>query len=621
MNITRGSVTEKKDFRTDIILIGLLFAWTFFVNRKIRMSGYYMDDLYMWSCWGEQSFLEYVFPLGSTRCRFVYWLAAWAELLIIGNHIEWVVPLNLMLNGALAAGVYGFSAKLSRSRVMGFLMGILFAVSRFAYYQTAQLLGLMETMGTAFALAMAYCLYRYLRREEHWNRAFGYALAFYFLNCFTHERYMVLLPMFYYVLVVRKDRKWYRWLAPAVTFAVVLLIRKLMIGTLSPAGTGGTSVAETITKEGVVRNFLSEIAYLIGINAGPEHLNGIPWEASPFGLKLVILFTNLLLFLFCCMVVLDLLQRRRYSLPLAGVFEDAVLFLGFMIGCLAASAVTIRVEMRWVYAPYVFKLLLTSSLFGARREVRLMRDADPEAEDRFRISDHFPIAVIILMTLLTIPAQLYYRGAWPKIYLFPNQARYNSLADVTYGKYGKDVLGKEIVIIGNSYQMSDFTAETFFKTFDPKRTGQGTTVRHVESILDFGQVTPNMLVLKEDPAHDCFTDATDLVRSLKLGVDYGYYRDGWMDERAKIRILTGPSGDISFETMYPGNLTGLETITVRTGEKNLVFRVLNNVDHFTVEAEPRQIVELEFEQNFHVEPAAEQRGTDRLSMIVTFKTE
>ena len=621
MNITQGSGTEKKDYRTDIILIGILFAWTFFVNRKIRMSGYYMDDLYMWSCWGEQSFLEYVFPLGSTRCRFVYWLAAWAELLLIRNHIEWVVPLNLMLNGALAAFLYGFAAKLSRSRIVGFAAGILFVVSRFAYYQTGQLLGLMETMGTAFALAMAYCLYQYMHEEKRQNLFFGLALLFYFLNCFTHERYMVLLPMFYYVLLIRKDRKWYRWVSPAVLFGLVLLIRRLMIGTLSPAGTGGTNVAETLTKSGVVKNLLAEIAYLVGINAGPEHLNGLPWAASPFGVKLVILFTNLLLFLLSCMVVLDLIQRRRYGLPMAGVFADAVFFLGFLTGCMVSSAVTIRVEMRWIYVAYAFKLLLVSSLFGARREVRLMRDADPEAEDRFRISDHFPVAVIILIAILTVPVQLYYRNAWPKIYLFPNQARYNSLADVTYGKYGKDVLGKEIVIIGNSYEMSDFTAETFFKTFDPERTGQGTTVRHVESILDFGQVTPNMLILKEDPAHDCFTDATDLVRSLKLGVDYGYYRDGWMDERAKIRILTGPSGVISFETMYPGNLTGKEQIKVKTGKEILVFPVLNNVDHFKVEAEPRQIVELEFETNFHVEPAAEQRGTDRLAIIANFTTE
>ena len=129
------------DRRLDLILIGLLFAWTFFVNRKIRISGYYMDDLYMWSCWGEQSFLEYVFPIGSTRCRFVYWLAAWAELLFVGNHISWVVPVNLMLNGGLAAFLYYFMRDISRSKVIAYFGGILFLSSRFAYYQVGQLLG------------------------------------------------------------------------------------------------------------------------------------------------------------------------------------------------------------------------------------------------------------------------------------------------------------------------------------------------------------------------------------------------------------------------------------------------------------------------------------------------
>ena len=165
----RPAAAERKDRaqriaerRLDLILIGLLFAWTFFVNRKIRISGYYMDDLYMWSCWGEQSFLEYVFPVGSTRCRFIYWLAAWAELLLVGNHISWVVPVNLLLNGGLAAFLYLFMRDISRSRVIAFFGGILFISSRFAYYQVGQLLGLMETMGLFFAVFMAFCLYRYL---------------------------------------------------------------------------------------------------------------------------------------------------------------------------------------------------------------------------------------------------------------------------------------------------------------------------------------------------------------------------------------------------------------------------------------------------------------------------
>ena len=505
------------DRRLDLILIGLLFAWTFFVNRKIRISGYYMDDLYMWSCWGEQSFLEYVFPIGSTRCRFVYWLAASAELLFVGNHIFWVVPVNLMLNGGLAAFLYYFMRDISRSKVIAFFGGILFLSSRFAYYQVGQLLGLMETMGLFFAVFMAFCLYRYLNGEKGEERKgegtegrFWYAaVAVYFLNCFTHERYMVLLPMLFFALLARKERDGLRWVSPVLAFALMLLLRKAMIGSLSPAGTGGTQVADTITKQGVIVNIVVEFLYLLGINMGPEHLNGLPWQQTPVMWKILVFVPLLLFLIFVCMAVLDLLQIRRYRLSVKRLITDLLLFSGFLAGCAVSSAVTIRVEMRWIYVMYAFALLFIAELFGARKQVRLSRDADPEAEERFRSADRFPALVLGLMALFTVMTQLYYREAWPKIYLFPNQERYNALADVTFGKYGKEILGKEIVIIGNSYEMSDFTAETFFKTFDPERTGQGTKVTHVDSMLDFGQVTENMIVLKEDPAPETFVTVTE----------------------------------------------------------------------------------------------------------------
>ena len=629
-------IAERKDRaqrtaerRLDLILIGLLFAWTFFVNRKIRISGYYMDDLYMWSCWGEQSFLEYVFPIGSTRCRFVYWLAAWAELLFVGNHISWVVPVNLMLNGGLAAFLYYFMRDISRSRGIAFFGGILFLSSRFAYYQVGQLLGLMETMGLFFAVFMAFCLYRYLNAEDRAEKKekgtegwFWYAaVTVYFLNCFTHERYMVLLPMLFFALFVRKERDGLRWAAPVLSFALMLLLRKAMIGSLSPAGTGGTQVADTITKQGVIVNIAVEFLYLLGINMGPEHLNGLPWQQTPVMWKILVFVPQLLFLIFVCMAVLDLMQTRRYRISLRRLLTNLLLFTGFLVGCAVSSAVTIRVEMRWIYVMYAFALLFIAELFGARKQVRLSRDADPEAEERFRIADRFPALVLGIMAVFTVMTQLYYREAWPKIYLFPNQERYNALADVTYGKYGKEILGKEIVIIGNSYEMSDFTAETFFKTFDPERTGQGTKVTHVDSMLDFGQVKENMIVLKEDPAHNSFTDATDLVRTIKLEVDYGYYRDGWMDENAHIRIMTGESGEISMKVLYPGNLKGNETITiVRGGRTQYMFRLRTNEAAYPITAQPRQIVELEFSQNFFVENAAEQRGADRLSMLVEFTT-
>ncbi|MGP1348077.1 MAG: hypothetical protein ACTTK0_00365 [Stomatobaculum sp.] len=613
----RNRENRDYDFRTDILLACVLLMWAFFVNRKFRISGLYMDDLYMWSCWGEQSFPEYVFPIGSTRCRFVYWLAAWAELLLIGNHITWIVPINILLNAGLAVFLYGLAKRLSRSRVIGFWVGFLFLSAHFSYYQIGQLLGLMETMGLAFAVAQSWFLYRWMRREN--SRDFALALLFYFLNCFTHERYMVLLPMFFFCLLVKRSRQWQYWLSVSLTFLSVLGIRLLAIGTLAPAGTGGTQVAETFTRQSAAMNFLAELLYCIGVNAGPEHLSGLPWQKTPFIFKVLLLFSFLLLLLFFVMVVLDILQQRSYGLSSGKTIRDMLFFPGFMVGCAAASAVTIRVEMRWVYAVYVFWLLFISLLFGMRRRIRLLRDADPEAQHRYRISDHFPMAALLFSGILMLPAFFLYRSAASKIYLFPNQERYNSLADVSYGKYGASVLGKEIVIIGNSYEMSEFTADTFFKTFDPARTGQGTVVRHVETPFDFGLVSENMLVLQEDPAHNAFTDATELLRNVKLNAVYGYYSDGWMDEQAELRILTGSSGEITMRIMYPGNLRGDETVTVvKDEEETYSFPLQSNIAEFTLDTAPGSLAALRFTQNFHVENAAEQRGRDRLAMIVTF---
>ena len=99
---------KKYEWKDHLIFMGLLFGLAVWVNRGIEIKGLYMDDLYFWSCYGEQSFLQYVFPMGSTRFRFLYYLAAWLEMAVVGNHVSWFVPINILLNGALACYLYGY---------------------------------------------------------------------------------------------------------------------------------------------------------------------------------------------------------------------------------------------------------------------------------------------------------------------------------------------------------------------------------------------------------------------------------------------------------------------------------------------------------------------------------
>ena len=177
---------KKYEWKDHVIFMGILLATAVWVNRNIEIKGLYMDDLYFWSCYGEQGFLQYVFPLGSTRFRFLYYLAAWLEMAVVGNHVNWFVPFNILLNTAVSCSVYLIGRRLSRSKGIGFLCGFMYLISRMAYYQIGQVLGLMETMALWMAIGILWYLYLYMDGED--GRKYYYlSCALYFGVCFHKQ--------------------------------------------------------------------------------------------------------------------------------------------------------------------------------------------------------------------------------------------------------------------------------------------------------------------------------------------------------------------------------------------------------------------------------------------------
>ena len=49
---------KKYEWKDHVIFMGILLATAVWVNRNIEIKGLYMDDLYFWSCYGEQGFLQ-----------------------------------------------------------------------------------------------------------------------------------------------------------------------------------------------------------------------------------------------------------------------------------------------------------------------------------------------------------------------------------------------------------------------------------------------------------------------------------------------------------------------------------------------------------------------------------
>ena len=185
---------KKYEWKDHVIFMGILLAMAVWVNRGIEIKGLYMDDLYFWSCYGEQSFLQYVFPVGSTRFRFLYYLAAWLEMAVVRNHVGWFVPFNILLNAAVSWSIYFIGRRLSRAKGIGFLCGSMFLISRMAYYQIGQVLGLMETMALWMAVMILWYLFRYLNEKDS-HVYFYLSCVLYFGVCFVHERYMALFPL------------------------------------------------------------------------------------------------------------------------------------------------------------------------------------------------------------------------------------------------------------------------------------------------------------------------------------------------------------------------------------------------------------------------------------------
>ena len=85
-------------------------------------------------------------------------------------------------------------------------------------YQIGQILGLMESMALWMALVILYLLYGYLNEEDGREEKRLYLAAVtYVAVCLVHERYMVLLPLFFFVLLFKKTKDWKLWAAPTLS--------------------------------------------------------------------------------------------------------------------------------------------------------------------------------------------------------------------------------------------------------------------------------------------------------------------------------------------------------------------------------------------------------------------
>lgn len=584
----------------------------FWINRNLVITGLYMDDLYLWSLFGETKLFEYLFPVGSQRFRVVFNVLAYLVLKPMGANLFLIVPINICINTTIAWWLFYMAYKISESRWIGYYIGSLFMVSHFAYYQIGQLYGLLESFSMLGTLLILYCLYQFLNSKKANSQLyFGAANIIYFLNCFVHERYLVLIVPIILTLLMKKSLwkehrpKQTQWLMAAGSFVMVMVIRLMAIGSLSPAGTGGTDVADTFSISGALKFAVNQVMYLFGINAGPAYLNGIEWQEVPLQMQMLVGAgaISLLGFIgtFLVTLIKDKQERKKHLC-------NGMLFVVFIAMCIGASSVTIRLEMRWVYVSFAIALCLLAYFWKAVKAARQRR-----------------VVFCILSALYLIcmlPVEIFYRSYYPNLYFWDKQQQYNSLADLTYGTYGDEVFSKNIVVLGNRFEMDDFSARTILKPYNKNWEYPNRTIGFAENIYEFGLVSNNMLILAEDQQNNRYLDVTSFVKKLKCDVKYGYYDDHWMDQQAELSVISGENGMIQLTGVFPGVLTGDEEIEILVNGKDLIRYPVEEYEiSIEIEAVPYSRCTLEISSNFYMQDALEQRGEYPLCAIIDIKAD
>ena len=689
-----------------LLIFAVLLGFGFFINQGVELKGLYMDDLYLWSCYGEQTFKEFVFPIGSTRFRFIFDLAAWLEMYLLNGQVELMVPFNIVLNALIAFSIYKISERMSGGRkIVSFLVAIAYLTSRFSYYQIGQFYGLMESLGLWAAIGVLYYVWRYAMERNSF--AMLAANVLYFAASFIHERYMVLVPVLLVGVILgpwkrrrgagvrrkkadaavkestadsepdevkavqdpdeqvkeelranRRSRaqgrsrsaasgksggkglhslaagksgskrfirtekagtessqgeasgivsrfdipKWALLILTIAVFALIQNIRLNTIGTLSPAGTGGTDVEDTFEMEEAMENAWAQVDFVFGKNSGPDYLCVMSYEDSPEEIQETIVKANkvlgfsVLVFVIGCVVEAVKDWRKVF-----GHLKTLILFLGFIALCIGASSVTIRVEMRWIYVVYAAALILLAYMSSRM---------------------HVGAILIPIYVALMFQTETFYRGHWDNLYYMPNQMRYNSLAEETVGTYGDDIFDKQVYIIGNTYGLSEFTAKTFLKVYDKDGKAKNTTIKFIDSDLDFKTIRDNAVILWEDAENNAYIEVTEFVKHQRLNYAYGSYEDGWVDEHGKIVLMNGNKDVLKLGCYYPGTINGKQVCQIKVNGKrmpDLVFT--DNYMTYEIPSAPYQMISLEFSCNFYVANAKEKRGEERLAMVVTLGAE
>jgi hypothetical protein len=451
-----------------LLFLGALFIINLFWFYKLGFRTLMGDDLVGWNYYSSvPSFIKAtLLNFESNKYRPIFAIASYITFKLFKYDYGLFFYFNILFNFAIICVLYTLILKINKNNhFMAFALSIAYITSRFAYYNILQVTGLIEALSLFLLLLTLHFAVDFYKTHDVSKLLFG--ILMYCLLIYTHERYIVIGAFLFLLIIFKRPRFLTLWLG-LVAFVPTLnmFLKKFVFNIRALEGTGGVALAfnpVTFFKF-LIAGFLN----MFGINVGPEYLNGIAYRQvnslTDWCIGLIILMIIALWGL--SFVSTDKTEKKK---RLTSHLQIQALFLVLFFSLLAVSSITIRQELRWLYAPFVVFLLFVSYLLA-----------------KIRVSTFVKYILVVLLISLFVRNDVYYKQYVGNIYFSYCQKIADSMYDQSIGKYGRSITDYKVYIVKDENLSWPLLGSLFFHPY----LGDSFTVNYIESTADIKQL-PN----------------------------------------------------------------------------------------------------------------------------------
>jgi len=386
----------------------------------------------------DKTFLNVV----ANRFRPVFNIVQYIVYFFCENNYQLWFYFNVSVNIVISIVFFNIIKKITKSLFITFIVSVVYLTSRCSYYNITQMNGILEALCILLVLFVLNNVINYWRSRK---AEFPLALIIgYLLVVFTHERYIIIvgfLILFFFLcdFISLLQKISFSLICALIPF-LNIFVKKCVLKIPFLVGTGST------TELGFhVKSFIGHCIYstmnVVGINIGPRYLNGLYFDAIPAQMKIVSLsvaFISLAIIVFYiyCFIIVNSERNSR-------IIEFKKTFLALSaIGLLIISfSVTRRVELRWIYMPFIIYLVCVAYCSGLIKEKCF--------KENF-VLKRIMFFVLFIFMILSIGIDWQYRKHVDSIFFMEHQMRVSNILKQTSAHYGSSLKNYDIYVIDPS---------------------------------------------------------------------------------------------------------------------------------------------------------------------------